>query len=633
MSFLNKLFGSKEPLAPAIPTLASPAAPIADPSKDPNLIRVFDAYGRELFITKQEWRDSVLIGHIKKFWNEPDALYAVIVQSLQDGFSADMVAPAEHLAAIDPDPMRGAVVLANVYREQHRPKDSEAVLRRYLQQHGECGLVLTNLAKVQADPVLQLQTLWHALELDPNQDNGLGWYEVIHREKGGPEVGLEALRRIAALPGSWRARLWLARAALQSKELPKALGLYHEALTMAGRPVPSDMLMQLSGDLGNAGQLAELLELTTPHFDLVAHGLQVGNNLIKALVDLDRLEAARELVQQLYGQNRPDWKQTLSYWDNEIAKAQAAATPVESEAPLQVTMLNIEGPIWLPEASPAHALFPEPPGSSVRIAFLGSTAETGAMGDRPVHQITDGPGRLSRALPLFLTEQVRFKADALTSTLQPWIMAPHAGFMLSGQMWTDEDAAEQGRRCEPVNDYVVVTHLRTAAEPWEVELRLIRTVDGKCLATTQARFVSNQPQVGLSSLVAELFQHLQRQVGVVRNRQPGPYEVPSGADFMLYLVRLEQLLAVRCSGLEGVQTNFLSGERDILDGNLQICLNQAKNPVTRLLLYQTCLSMKKLRADVVSEYREKLERLHREHPMIGAMNCIANHLLESVLAL
>src|SRR6185369_8004214 len=118
---------------------------------------------------------------------------------------------------------------------------------------------------------------------------------------------LEALRRLAELPGSWRAQLWLAREALKSRQLDEALTLYRETLSSAAKPVPGDLLQQMSGDLGNAGHLPELLQLTESHFDCGKHGLQVGNNLIKAHLDLGQLEAARRILDQLYGLKRADW--------------------------------------------------------------------------------------------------------------------------------------------------------------------------------------------------------------------------------------------------------------------------------------------------------------------------------------
>ncbi len=612
MSLLGRIFGGKAPAAPAPP---APSEPV-DPAQDPNMIRVFDGYGREMFVPKAEWRDKVLMGHLQKVWNEPDGLFSALVQALQDGFAADLGDAAKQLAAIDPDPERGAVVLANVLREQGRGAESAEVLRRHIERHGESGLILTNLAKVQDGADAQLRTLWRGLELDPNGENAVGWYQMAHREQGGPEAGLEALRRIAALPGSWRAQMWLGRAALENQDLPMAMGLYRQALERAPRPAPPDLLMQVSGDLGKAGHLEEILRLVEPAFILAVHGLQVGNNLIKANLDLGRLDAANELVQGLYAQHRPDWKQTLSFWDNEIAKARAAATPVDEEGPMEGTLLTIEGPVWLPEASPARTLFPKAPGEAVEVVFLGGSAEVAHASQKPVHQVSDAVGRLSRALPLFLAEQVQFRTSAQAKTLQPWLMAPHSGFILQGETWTDADAAGHARQVLAGEGYVVITHLKAAHEPWEAELRLVRAGDGACVATARASFPSDRPLMGIPRLAEDLLKALTAHAGVGSAPKPGAYQVPGDKDFIAYLVRMEQLLAVRCSNLEGTKPGFLSGERDILDGNLQLCLNQPGNPTARILLLQTCLSMKIGRPEIVEEYRGRIGKLQAEHPLL-----------------
>src|SRR5690606_12199690 len=119
-------------------------------------------------------------------------------------------------------------------------------------------------------------------------------------DRDGEAAYFDAYRRVAALPGAWRPQMWLARDALDRRALDEALTLYHEALERAPRPVLTDLLMQLSGDLGNHAHLPELLELTTPHFDVTVHGITVGNNLIKARLDLGQIEAAQGLVESLY---------------------------------------------------------------------------------------------------------------------------------------------------------------------------------------------------------------------------------------------------------------------------------------------------------------------------------------------
>ncbi len=66
-----------------------------DPAHDPNMIRVYDSYGRELFMTRQEWRDKVLLGNLERNKGNPTELYRLLVGALHDGFAADVVPYAE----------------------------------------------------------------------------------------------------------------------------------------------------------------------------------------------------------------------------------------------------------------------------------------------------------------------------------------------------------------------------------------------------------------------------------------------------------------------------------------------------------------------------------------------------------
>lgn len=292
------------------------------PAKE-DLIQLFDESGRQIYVTKEQWRKDMLPGILKKSWDNPDQLYAIITGSLNDGFFQDLLDASRHLFEVDTIPARGTCVYAINLMKLGHLDEAEKVLRSYIAKHGEDGTVLTNIAKVQAERnqhELSEQTLWHALEVDPNQHNGLGWLMAIYNERAGKEASKQALLRIAQYPSSWRAQLWLARAALEQNDIAKATALYNESLLRVPKPVPADLLMQMSGDLGRAGRLRELLDLTEPHFNLKFHGLTVGNNLIKAHLDLGELESAQAILNQLSALNRPDFKATLNFWEAEIAK-------------------------------------------------------------------------------------------------------------------------------------------------------------------------------------------------------------------------------------------------------------------------------------------------------------------------
>ena len=290
------------------------------------------------------------------------------------------------------------------------------------------------------------------------------------------------------------------------RQLERALALYRESLSRVTQPVPADVLMQISGDLGNAGHLLELLAVVEPLFDPSFHGLQVGNNLMKAHFDLGEIEAARRILDRLYGLKRPDWRETLSFWELELAKARVELSPQLETGSIQMTMLTIEGPVWLRRDSPIAELFPGKLQESPRVSLLGSSAEAATNSQRVQYQLPDTAGRLSRALPLFLAEQLEFSTAARTYTLIPWIASGSGAFVLSGVRWSDEDAANYARQGEEPSDYVVIVHLKTQLDPWITELRLVPTIDVKCLGEFSVNFPPDKPETAVPILAKRLIE-------------------------------------------------------------------------------------------------------------------------------
>ena len=633
MGIFDKFFGPKnespKPSYPVVPP--APSEPV-DPSKSADFIRVYDNYGRELFISRKEWRENVLRGNIDKAWENPDELYGMLLSALNDGFRSDILHAARQLHKIDSVPARGACLWGIVLMEEGRLDEAEQVFLDHTARHGEDGSVLVNLAKVYAkrdDQVKSGEILWRALEADPNQSNGMSWYESIHRERDGDEAGKNALIRVAALPRSWRAQLWLARLALQSRRLEEALTYYQNSLSHAGQPYPVDMLQQISGDLGNAGHLPEMIDLVTPHFDPAIHGILVGNNLIKSHLDLGQIDAARMILNQLYALKRPDWREPLSFWDTEIAKTRIDTDPVDAAA-LEVTMLTIEGPVWLRPDSAAAELFTAKTGEAPRITIVGSSAETATNSKATQRQLSDSIGRLSRALPLFLAEKLELCTTTRVRTLLPWLVSGNGGFVLSGVRWTNEEAASYSRQGENPSDYVIICHIKAQSEPWQIELSLVRSIDGKCIAELETAVDVGQLQASLPGLAGRVIATVVSETSADRLDESDYYLLPEQPHFPSYLLRLEQLLAVRCSAMEGVTQDFLSGERDIVDGNIQLCLGCPKSVSVRILLAQTLVNMKRARADIMSEYREKVFHLFKENPLPEPAQSVLQRIIKEV---
>jgi tetratricopeptide (TPR) repeat protein len=554
---------------------------------------------------------------VKEAWDKPDRLYGIILNSLNEGFVAEVTEAAAHLHEIDAIPGRGATMWGIVLMQTGRMDEAETVLSGFEAKHGRDGSVLVNLAKVYAakgQPELAETTLWQALEVEPNHDNALGWYASMQHERGGEDAAREAFERVAALPGSWRAQLWLARGELNSGNLAKAREFYAESLGRAPRPVPPDLLMQMSGDLGAKGHLRELIELTAPNFVPDWHGLPVGNNLIKALVDTGNFDAAEQVKASLWAQNRPGWRDPLTFWDAEISRRRVAGANANGAAQqIQVGMLRVDGPIWLPPGSPARSLFHAKPVNAPTVTFLGGTSEVPQAPSEAQVQMSDAIGRMTRSLPLFFSEQVQMRTAAAGRAMLPWAVGQVSGFVVSGQQWPDATAVQAVQVPEHASDYVVTVHIDAEVEPWTAMLAFIRASDGTRIGELEAEFSPDEPG-GLKQLAEEVVELL----SVLGPATASPaYVVPE--HFGSYLVRLEQLLAVRCASMENASPQFLNGEHEILQGQLDLCLAEPANVPARLLLENTFEAMEKIRPKVASEFAEKIDALKKEPTARGAV--------------
>jgi hypothetical protein len=63
-------------------------------------------------------------------------------------------------------------------------------------------------------------------------------------------------------------------------------------------------------------------------------------------------------------------------------------------------------------------------------------------------------------------------------------------------------------------------------------------------------------------------------------------------------------------------------------GNIQLCLASPHNPTTRLLLAQTMLGMKRIRPDIVQEFKDRVIMLQAEHPLPERIHGVVQRILD-----
>ncbi|MVW59522.1 hypothetical protein GPY61_06235 [Massilia sp. NEAU-DD11] len=281
-------------------TAAAPAPAIDD------VITACDEHGRQVVMSREEWRDKVLHPQLKQHWDTADALYGTILTALSDGFAPELLTAAARLVEIDGLPERSHVAHGIVLLESGRHDEAEAVLQAGIRTCGETAALLTNLAKVKhdrEDSVGASDLLRRAIRLDPNFEHGLNGWLAVERARAGEAGFLQALQEACALPRSWRARLLLARHHLAAGDLPAAREQYTAVL--AEEDVDGSALMTMAADLGQYGHTGLIVTLVGPVYDPTRHGPQAAFHLLRACLETERVAEGEALLGRLRAVSPP----------------------------------------------------------------------------------------------------------------------------------------------------------------------------------------------------------------------------------------------------------------------------------------------------------------------------------------
>lgn len=604
---LSALTGKNEPPAPAAqaPAPAQPASPARE-----ELITVYDAYGREVQIARGDWREKMLLPNLQLKWDKPDELYTMIISALNDGFAADLLPAAERLLAIDTIPERSHTIHGIVLMKNRQIDAAEATLRAGMRKVGETGTLLTNLAKVFAERGEQAkadETLWQAVQADPNQDNGLLWWATIQRDRDGEPGYLQALRTAAALPRSWRAQLWLARHHLEHGEIDEARALYAEVL--AGGQYDSGTLMMISGDLGNNGQVPLILELVGPAFDEKRHDPVAGLNLLRACQHLGKVDEGEALLGRMYALGHTPIKQHLDQFAQtfqEMHKQAVQGKPIDPDK-LKVTTLAITQPIWHYGLRNADWLFAQKPEGAPEVGFF-ALSKMPDGSERAESQREDDLGRYARAIPLYLAEAAHYWSDYAAST---YILVVEGGGPVLTGGETDGNALFD--IVPPTMKYFVTGELGCTGEDdaasWHISLSL-----WDCASRTrQAAESGHATTAELGALVLKLEQRLLARIGLKREQPLEDfYQHPTAEVLPPYLTELGQAFMLTLLANKQMPTSEMWGERAMLEWPLNMALHWPSVEVPKLMYFSGLGKALDYGSSVLPEYKERSLKLLKE---------------------
>lgn len=267
-------------------------------------------------VSRQRYRDEILPDQIEQAGDDAERLF----QTLRLAVDKDVVEPcleaAERLRELDADRERSATLLGLIHWKMDRLDRAEEVYESYLDEHGESGVVLMNLARVhdkRGDREQAKETLWRAIEVRPNLENAVDWWASLHADEVDDEEAHEAYRRAlreaADQPDSWYARARLAHFHLEQGDEEEGLAVARKVAAEAGDE--PRVMMLLTGPLGEHGHLEEMIEFFGDQYDPTRHNPLAGLNLIHACIETDRRELGRELLAGLEERDAPQVRESL----------------------------------------------------------------------------------------------------------------------------------------------------------------------------------------------------------------------------------------------------------------------------------------------------------------------------------
>ncbi len=295
---------------------------------------------------------------------------------------------------------------------------------------------------------------------------------------GNPPPNPPASGQPPAATGGVIPRLAEAKAKLEARDLAGAMAVYQEVLASAGaRP---DVLVAISGELGQRGHVRELIELVAPHYDAGRHGPATGLNLLQAYLAVRDLDAAQHVLDILFSLNRPELEERLFGFSNAIAELMAGhevAMPTAQELAgntpenNKISLASVSKPIWfygLEEIAP-HLLAPAS-GKRRRVAF----AQVALPGLTDVvarsAAVEDDQGRFCRGLPLWFAET--FAAANGYEPVTAVALAARKHYVLFPHEWTADNIRELNESSSGGLDYVLTFALRNRNDDFELVARI-----------------------------------------------------------------------------------------------------------------------------------------------------------------
>lgn len=602
------------PSAPVVPPmLTAQQQAAAEKQPVPEHLDMQDAFGRRIRVSREEYRTKHLPELVKQHGNDAEKLTMIIMEAIRAGFAGDMLAAANRLTVIDKDAERCLSVLAVVQRDSGDLDAAEATLRELKQKRPQSpsarvGLAL--IAEQRGDAAGAEVLLREALAMDPNHADAVhALLALRHRAVG--DAGYRAELEAAAAGGAWRPTLWLARWLLQNGEKDLALACYHKVLTAA--EVESDALVMASADLVQAGEHGAVAELVVPRFVPGRHHPHAGLALLHHYAAVGDDVAGAALLHQMYLHYGNIVAPALHPFTAEFDRQRLAKLPPPAAMPAnpRIGLYRFDRPLWCAGLDDPMWLLPQKAKDHKQVLCFPLAVE-GSQQSQP--GMEDELGRVTRAVPLFLAEQI-------------WLSSPHrgtaglliaeqGGWVVMGKQWPEEQLAAQLAPEEKERSIVVSGVLRIDGDKRRIDLWAYDCQKQERIGHAAAEGAANEMGKMLLQLVAELWPALGGPAG---HKPP----VDNANYWAAYADGLAQQAALIATQNGGMPKDRLYGERYILQWLQNTMMLEPRWQPGFWLFSSALCVLRQMGSEIPKEFARTVAEVFRQSPPNSAFARLA----------
>jgi hypothetical protein len=306
------------------------------------------------------------------------------------------------------------------------------------------------------------------------------------------------------------------------------------------------------------------------------------------------------LIERLQAERRPEWGDSLLGWQRKLDDMRRRYGT--AAAPAELFFLQLERPVWSSGQFGFEAVLPRKAESAPRIVLVCASGECPPASAREL-------GRISRALPMFLAEELYLCTRARCIFVFPWMK--RGGFVLSPRPWTRASLPDHPAPPQ----LIVFTHVDAVRTPWSAQLTLEQPQRPEAPGITIRQNIdpANVAQ-GVVALLETLMMRVSVLLAVQRLEADPALAAPDSGRLAAYLNALEQALAVWIAVSQEVGDSFLEPDRAIFDQLFDVCEKGARMLRPRMLYLTALASRARLRPDLVGEYLDKLLPLEERYP-------------------